>query len=72
VPSRDEVVEYLREVLQPLYDDGRLPTDAFVKIIRHVSHRLAEWSADAGHRDASWRGFLHAELEKLLGDGWLL
>lgn len=39
-PSRSEVIEFLRSLLQPLYDEGRLPREVFVEVVKQVSQKF--------------------------------
>lgn len=39
-PQREEIVEFLRVLLQPAYDSGKLPREMFVDIVRLLSKRI--------------------------------
>jgi hypothetical protein len=86
-PIRSDVVEFLRSILQPIYNEGKLPRDVFLEVVRHITHKFfgCDWAQEAtqrfGLRDTGgssltevplWKQYLHAELCDVLGDELLL
>ena len=68
-PSRSQVVEFIRIVLQPLYNRGELDATVFSNIVRVVSREFfsRSWKSGSSELDAQWKHFLHARMSDLLG-----
>jgi hypothetical protein len=68
-PTRTRVVEFIRAVLQPLYNKGDLDPRVFANVVRVVSREFFSrtWRSGSPELDAKWQLFLHAKLSDLLG-----
>ena len=49
-PSRDAIVDHVRALLQPAYNSGLLPPEAFAAVVRHVSAALGRYGFPSGER----------------------
>lgn len=81
-PTRDEVVEFLRSLLQPAYDAGVLAQAVFVDIVKCISKRFSDqsWITLALQRETTsrtgssrrieplWKAYLRRELDDIFGD----
>lgn len=65
--TRPQVVEFMRQVLQPHYNAGLLPQTAFVSIVKNVSADFfgagRTWRTGNGRDDAEWQRYLTERLE---------
>jgi hypothetical protein len=59
-PTRLDVVEYLRSLLQPAYNQGRLPQTTFTDIVRTVSAEFftQQWRTGTPEDDEEWQAFI--------------
>ena len=62
-PPKEEVVEYIRTLLQPLYNSGVMDQNMFLSIIKNVSSTF--YSTSFNKKD-SWRHFIRKTIEKMI------
>ena len=63
-PGKDEVVEYIRVILQPWYNQGTLRPESFVAIVRHVCVEFfskVSWSSEG-----QWKQFITKKIEEVM------
>ena len=62
-PPKEEVVEYIRSLLQPLYNSGAMSQTLFLDVIRSVSKSLLEKDWQEG---SDWKVFVCKKIEGLV------
>eukprot|EP00756_Hemistasia_phaeocysticola_P058389 Hpha_TRINITY_DN35012_c0_g1::TRINITY_DN35012_c0_g1_i1::g.82693::m.82693 len=64
-PDREAVVEYIRTLLQPLYNSGAMSQHLFADVVRGVSKELFQrkWR---GADEAVWKAFVKERIAKLV------
>eukprot|EP01062_Namystynia_karyoxenos_P049176 TRINITY_DN375_c0_g1_i2.p2 TRINITY_DN375_c0_g1~~TRINITY_DN375_c0_g1_i2.p2 ORF type:complete len:634 (+),score=165.13 TRINITY_DN375_c0_g1_i2:73-1974(+) len=64
-PPRPDVVEYIRSLLQPLYNSGAMEQALFADVVRGVSQQLFAQRWRRGD-DARWQHFVRQRIERLV------
>ena len=60
--SKQEVVEYMRQILQPSYNAGLLPAEQFADIVREVSGALFR---EGIHQPGGWKDFVRSRIASI-------
>jgi hypothetical protein len=65
LPNKHDVVEFMRQILQPSYNAGLLPAEQFADIVREVSTSLFFSSGNNNNRKNNWKEYVREKIAEL-------